>query len=199
MLTGTLRHVATNGEERVYIDLAPKDEGVSLTNVELLLTLPSHLPDYSLARSVSASALRGVAEVYKRGTSERITIQRTMLTKTGDNIYRFDLSLWKGEYDINLWVDYTADDATDNHYITTTLNPIEILPPESYIANTDTRDAFAGHLALNMTEDRATCGVTLSRPLAKYRLVATDVSEYNELRKEKGWPLLDDLIVKNNL
>ena len=198
MLTGTLRHVATNGEERVYINLAPKDEGVNLTNVELLLTLPSsHLPDYSLVRSVSASALRGVAEICKRGTSERIAIQRAMLTKTGDkNIYRFDLSLWKGEYDISLWVDYTADDATDNHYITTTLNPIEILPPESYIANTDTRDAFAGRLALNMTEGRATCSVTLSRPLAKYRLVATDVLEYNELRKEKGWPLLDDLTVK---
>lgn len=198
MLTGTLRHTVKNGEQLVYIDLAPKDKGLEFTNVELLLTLPSpHLPDYSPARSIPTPALRGVAEIFKQGTSERMTIQRAMLAKTGDrNTYRFDLSLWKGKYDISLWVDYITDGETDFHYITTSLNPVEILPPESYIANTDTRDAFAGCLTLDMTDDHATGSVTLCRPLAKYRLVTTDVSEYNKLRPEKGWPALEDLVIK---
>lgn len=198
MLTGLLRHVAKNGEEQVYIDLALKDKGVRLTNVELLLTLPSpRLPDYTLVRQGSVTALRGVAEIYKQGTSERITIQRAMLAATRNkDTYRFDLALWKGEYDISLWVDYTTDDITDKHYITTSLNPVKILPPESYMGNADTRDAFAESFSFKMTDNYATGNVTLCRPLAKYRLVTTDVSEYNELRDEKGWPALEDLAIK---
>lgn len=197
MLTGTLRHTVKNGEQLVYIDLAPEDKGVKLTNVELFLTLPSpHLPDYPPARS-SVPALRGVAEIYKQGTPERITIQRTMLVATGDkDTYRFNLSLWKGDYDICLWVDYTTDAVTDNHYITTSLNPVKILPPENYMGNVDTRDAFAGSFPFNMTDNYATESVTLCRPLAKYRLVTTDVSEYNELRDKKGWPALEELTIK---
>lgn len=197
MLTGTIRHTVKNGEQLVYIDLVPEDKGVKLTNVELFLTLPSpHLPDYPTARS-SVPALRGVAEIYKQSTPERITIQRTMLAATGDkDTYRFDLSLWKGDYDICLWVDYTTDAVTDNHYITTSLNPVKILPSESYMGNADTRDAFAGCFSFKMTDNYATENITLCRPLAKYRLVTTDVSEYNELRDEKEWPALEDMVIK---
>lgn len=197
MLTGTLRYTVKKGEQQVHIDLASGDKGVKLTNMELFLTLPSpHLPDYSPTRS-SVLALRCVAEIYKQGTTERITTQRAMLAATEDkDTYRFDLALWMGEYDICLWVDYTTDDEADNHYITTSLNPVKILSSESYMGNTDTRDAFAGSLSFKMAGDYATENVTLCRPLARYRLVTTDVSEYNELRDEKGWPALEDLTIK---
>lgn len=198
MLTGTLRHVLRNGVDLIYIDIEPGDKGVKATNVELLLTIPSpHLPDYLPTRTTGIPVLRGVAEIYRKGSSELLLTKRAMLIATGqEDIFRFDLSLGEGEYDMNLWVDYTTDAITDNHYITTDLNIVKTLPRESYVANTDTRDAFAQRITLNVTDESATAAVTMYRPLAKYRLVTTDVVKYNELRIKEGWPALEDLKIK---
>ncbi len=198
MLTGTLRHVMENGIELVYIDLEPKDEGIKTTNVALSLIFPfPRLPDYAPTRATTVPTLRGVVEIYQKGTSERLFTRRAMLVATEqENCYHFDLSLGVGEYDMDIWVDYTTEASTDNHYITTDLNPVRVLPRESYRANTDTRDAFARHITLNVTGEYVTEVVTMYRPLAKYRLVTTDVAKYNELRPKQDWPPLEDLNIE---
>ncbi|WP_044267065.1 DUF6562 domain-containing protein [Bacteroides timonensis] len=196
LLTGTLRKELKEGVSHVYIDLEPKAEGIKATNVELLLSIPSpHLPAYQPTRTMSVPALRGVADIYLKGSSKRLTTQRSMLMPTDtEGIYRFDLSLGTGEYDINLWADYTTDAHTDHHYITDNLNLIKTLPRESYIANTDTRDAFSQRITLDTTDGSE--AVTMHRPLAKYRLVTTDVAKYNELRPKQDWPPLEDLNIE---
>lgn len=173
-------------------------EMVEPIDVELLLSIPSpHLPAYQPTRTTPAPSLRGVADIYLKGSSQRLTTQRAMLIPTDTKeVYRFDLSLGAGEYDVNLWADYTTDANTDHHYITNDLNLVKTLPRESYIANTDTRDAFSQRIAFDITDGAGTETVTMYRPLAKYRLVTTDVTKYNELRPKQGWPPLEDLNIE---
>lgn len=199
LLTGTLRHTVKEGIELIYIDLEEKAQGVKDSSVELLLTIPSpRLPDFVPVRAAGVPALRGVAYIFKKGTSELFVTKRAMLTPTTtEGVYSIGLSLFKGEYDINLWVDYTKDATTDNHYITTDANIIRILPKADYIANTDTRDAFSKRFSLTVGEGGNTVqNVEMHRPLAKYRLVATDVKKYEELRIKRGYPALDDVKIE---
>lgn len=199
LLTGTLRHTIKDGNELVYIDVEEKTQGIKDSSVELLLTIPSpRLPDFVPVRSAGTPALRGVAYIFKKGTSELFITKRTMLTPTTTaGIYSMGLSLFKGDYDINLWVDYATDATTDNHYITTDADIVRILAPTDYTANADTRDAFSKRFSLTVDEgNNAAQSVDMHRPLAKYRLVATDVKKYDELRMQRGYPALEDLKIE---
>ena len=154
LLTGTLRHTVKEGVELIYIDLEEKTQGIKESTVELLLTIPSpRLPDFVTARAAGVPALRGVAYIFKKGKTELFTTKRAMLTPTAtEGVYSLGLSLFKGEYDINLWVDYTTDVTTDNHYITTDTDIMRILDKTAYTANTDTRDAFSKRFSLTVGE-----------------------------------------------
>lgn len=199
LMTGTLRHTVKEGVELVYIDLEEKAQGVKDSSVELLLTIPSpRLPDFAPVRAAGVTALRGVAYIFKKGTAELFATKRAMLTPTTtEGVYSLGLSLFKGEYDINLWVDYATDATTDTHYLTTDADIVHILPKADYTANTDTRDAFSKRFSLTVGEgSNAAQNVEMHRPLAKYRLVATDVQKYEELRTLRGYPPLEDLTVE---
>lgn len=198
LLTGTLRHTVKEGVDLIYINLEKKTEGIKESSVELLLTIPSpRLPDFVAVRSGSTPALRGVAYIFEKGKKELFATKRAMLTPTAtEGVYNMGLSLFKGEYDINLWVDYTTDATADLHYITTEADIIHILQQTDYAADTDTRDAFAKRISLTVNEgDNASTNVEMHRPLAKYRLVATDVAKYEELRTQRGYPALEDLLI----
>lgn len=199
LLTGTLRHTVKEGVELIYIDLEEKTQGIKDSSIELLLTIPSpRLPDFVPVRSAGVPALRGVAYIFKKGTTELFATKRVMLTPaTGEGVYSMGLSLFKGEYDINLWVDYSTDAIADNHYITTDTDILRILAKVDYTANSDTRDAFSKRFSLTVNEgDNAAKSVEMHRPLAKYRLVATDVKKYEELRVQRGYPALEDLQIE---
>ncbi len=197
MLTGTLRNVVKNGAQLVYVDLEPKSNGIAYASLQLLLTIPSpHLPDIA-TKATDNPALRGTAFIFKKGSKELFAMKQTMLISTGtDGVYSMDLSLFKGEYDVNLWCDYTFDETTDNHYITTGPDVIMIQPKEKYTGNTDTRDCFSKRISLTVAEENNTPqSVQLQRPLAKYQLVATDVEKYEKQRLQNGLPALADLRV----
>ncbi|MEG2158188.1 MAG: hypothetical protein RRY07_10455 [Bacteroidaceae bacterium] len=200
LLTGTLRYVVKGGVELVYIDLEKKTEGIKESNVELHLSIPSpRLPDFVAVRSVGSPALRGVAQIFKKGTADLFTTKRAMLLPVSgkEGVYSMGLSLGKGDYDINLWVDYTTAPAMDHHYLTSGTDIVHILDKANYIANTDTRDAFSMRTSLSVTEGvNAPQTVEMHRPLAKYRLVATDVKKYEELRVRRGYPALEDLTIE---
>lgn len=197
MLTGTLRNVVKNGAQLVYVDLEPKSNGIAYASLQLLLTIPSpHLQDIA-TKATDKPALRGTAFIFKKGSKELFAMKQTMLISTGtDGVYSMDLSLFKGEYDVNLWCDYTFDETTDNHYITTGPDVIMIQPKEKYTGNTDTRDCFSKRISLTVAEENNTPqSVQLQRPLAKYQLVATDVEKYEKQRLQNGLPALADLRV----
>jgi len=197
MLTGTLRNVVKNGAQLVYIDLETKSNGIAYASVQLLLTIPSpHLPSFA-TKATTNPALRGSAFIFKKDSKEMFAVKQAILTPTGtDGVYSMDLSLFKGEYDVNLWCDYALDETTDNHYITTGPHVIMIQPKEKYTGNTDTRDCFSKRISLTVAEENNTSqSVQLQRPLAKYQLVATDVAKYETQRLQKGLPALADLRV----
>lgn len=199
MLTGTVRHTVRNGVQLVYIDLESKSGGIKDASMELLITIPSaNLPEFVSARA-TAPALRGVAYIFKKGSTEVFAVKRATLEATAnEGVYKMGVSLFKGEYDVNLWVDYTTDATTDNHYITThdKGDVIRILDKAVYRANDDSRDAFSKRISLSVKEDgNAPQSVAMHRPLAKYKLVATDVEKYNQMRISKNLPELKDLRV----
>jgi hypothetical protein len=195
MLTGTLRNVVKNGTQLVYVDLQPKSSGIENAYVKLLLTIPSpNLPDFG-TKATATPALRGTAFIFKKGSKQLFAVKQAMLTSTGtDGVYSMDLSLFKGEYDVNLWCDYTFDETTDNNYITTGPDVITIQSKNKYVGNTDTRDCFSKRISLTVeAENNTPQSVEMQRPLAKYRLVATDVAKYEAQRLQKGLPALADL------
>lgn len=197
MLTGTLRNVVKTGVQLVYLDLEPQSGGIEYASVQLLLTIPSpNLPNFA-TKSSTNSALRGTAFIFKKGSKQLFAMKQAMLTPAGtDGVYSMDLSLFKGEYDVNLWCDYTFDVTTDNHYNTTGPDVITILSKDKYIANTDTRDGFSKCISLTVAEkNNKPLSVEMHRPLAKYRLVATDVAKYETQRLQKGLPAIEDLRV----
>lgn len=199
LLSGTLRHTVKEGVELVYIDLEEKTQGIKESSVELLLTIPSpRLPDFVSTKAADTPALRGVAYVFKKGTTELFTTKRAMLTPTATaGVYNMGLSLFEGNYDVHIWVDYATDALTDNHYITTATDIVHILTQANYTANSDARDAFSKHVSLTVApNNKAAQSVEMHRPLAKYRLVATDVKKYEELRVQRGYPALEDLQIE---
>lgn len=200
MLTGTMRKMVNNGVQLVYVDIKPKSEGIKDASVQLLLTFPSNnLPDYVTTRSASSLGLRGTAFVFKKGSNELFAVKRAMLTPVdaAHGIYSMGLSLFNGEYDVNLWCDYAYDENTDLHYTTTGPDVITILPKESYVGNTDARDGFSKRISLTLSDStNAPLSVNMHRPFAKYRLVATDVAAYEAKRIRKGLPELKDLQVE---
>lgn len=199
MLTGTMRKMVKKGVQLVYVDIKPKSEGIKDASVELQLMFPSNnLPDYVTTRSASGLGLRGTAFVFKKGSNELFAIKRTMLSPVdaAKGIYSMGLSLFNGEYDVNLWCDYTVNENTDLHYLTNGPNVISIQPKENYVGNTDACDGFSKRISLTLSDEpNAPLHVEMHRPFAKYRLVATDVTKYETRRISKGLPELNDLRV----
>lgn len=196
MLTGTLSCVIKKGEQLLYIDLKEKGDVEEELDVKLLLNIPSaDLPDFTPVRSTTAPALRATAFVFKKGVTEIFAVKRAMLASTENaDVYSADVSLPKGEYDINLWVDYAVDAKTDNHYMTTDPDVISLVDKAVYRGSDDTRKAFSKRISLTV-DGNAPQAVDMYCPLAKYKLVATDVEKYEALRVQKGYPALDALKV----
>lgn len=198
LLTGMVCREITKGVELVTIDIKAGAKAMGLTKLTLRLTFPSPLlPDFVMRKSRAAGTdvrLRIVLETYLKGTEKRVVYRKTFVTPTADEgVYTTDLLILPGEYDLCIWGDYTSDEQSDLHYLTADMKMIRILPKEQYTANTDTRDGFAQTVTLIVPDEDKTEAVTMHRPLAKYRIVADDVQSYEELRRLRGLPPLEEL------
>lgn len=198
LLTGMVRREVTQGVERILIDIKPGSEAVELTQVTLEMTFPlSNLSDFVMPASRAAGTdvhLRTVTEAYLKGTDNMVVRQEKFVTPTAtEGIYTTDLLVPPGDYDLRIWSDYTSDQQADNHYTTSDTKMIKALSKEAYIANTDTRDAFAQTAQISVAKENIKETITMHRPLAKYRLIATDVAEYEEMRLRRGFPPLNEL------
>lgn len=198
LLTGVVHHQLREGVDVVTIDLLQGDKGIDLTSINLNLSFPSPLlPDYIESKSKETVKLRCVAEVYEKGTDNRILRKEVFAKSTSiDGVYNIDLMLKKGEYDIRLWGDYASTATEDNHYNTQNFKRITILDRDHYRANSDTRDCFAQNSALIVGASDMTKDLVMQRPLAKYRLIATDVAQFINLAAKYGFPPIEEISVE---
>ena len=199
MLTASEQVEMTSGDiERLHLMLTDGTSGILLSTVRLALTVPGlDLPAYTATRAGSeGKPLRCVAEVYQAGTSNRVHRRVQDCALQSDGTFLAELSLMPGDYDLRLWADWDG-----GYYNADDLGKVLVLT-DSYVANgeTDKKDAYYATTALSIPSS-PTGGiegaVSLIRPFAKYRLIATDVEAYyNLMDKGENLPPIEDLQVR---
>lgn len=200
MLTASEQvEVALGDIERLHLVLTDGTSGIHLSTVRLALTVPGlDLPAYTPTRAGSDSKpLRCVAEVYQAGTDNRVHRRVQECALQADGTYLAELSLMPGDYDLRLWADWNG-----GYYNTDDLGKVLVLT-DNYVANgeTDKKDAYYATTALSIpsspTGGVEGASVSLERPFAKYRLIATDVEAYyNLMDKGENLPAIEDLQVR---
>ena len=186
---------------RLLLQLQDGTSGIRLSTVRLALTVPgSDMPAYKAARATTAGkSLRCVAEVYRAGTTSCIHRRTQLCPQQPDGRYLAELLLLPGEYDLRLWVDLAdGSTAANKYYDASDLGKVVVLT-DNYVANGQTaeKDAFYGVSALSVGDGTQDNAVTLERPFAKYRLIATDVEAYyNLIDKGENLPAIEDLRVR---
>lgn len=202
MLTACAQESVEAGEVKRLL-LLPEEgtDGIALSTLRLLLTLPDGtLPGYPAVRTATADApnLRLTAEVYKQGTETRVHRRVLLCEPQADGRYLAALSLLEGSYDLRLWADRTTDGTTaDKYYNADDLSAVTVLTG-NYVAGgqTDEKDAGYATAATEVTANTQDLALTLTRPFARYRLVATDVEGYGKLTEKEDYPPLENLAVR---
>lgn len=199
MLTASEQVEVTSGDiERLHLVLTDGTSGIHLTTLSLSLTVPGlDLPAYTPTRAGSDSKpLRCVAEVYQAGTDNRVHRRVQECALQADGTYLAELSLMPGDYDLRLWADWNG-----GYYNADDLGKVLVLT-DNYVANgeTDKKDAYYSTTTLSVPSSptgEVEGAVSLVRPFAKYRLIATDVEAYyNLINKGEALPPIEDLQVR---
>ena len=187
----------------VLFTACDKEDVVLPSTVRLSLALPeADLPVYTATRagddSIPANRqLRLVVEVFPQGENIPLYNDTQFCTLQADSTYLAELSLMPGDYDLRLWADWDG-----GYYNADDLGKVLILT-DSYVANgeTDKKDAYYAATTLSNPSSPAGgvegASVSLVRPFAKYRLIATDVEAYyNLIDKGEALPDIEDLQVR---
>ena len=196
LLTASVQTEIKAGEmNRIHLRLTDGTSGIQLSTVRLALTVPGlDLPAYATrANGSDSKLLRCVAEVYQAGTSNRVHRRVQDCALQSDGTFLAELSLMPGDYELRLWADWNG-----GYYNADNLGKVTVLT-ENYVANgeTDKKDAYYATGNLTVTDDTPDKPVTLERPFAKYRLIATDVEAYyNLISKGENLPAIEDLQVR---
>ena len=134
----------------------------------------------------------GVFPHDNQGTLIRIPDTLIVFTKESQEEYDHTLSLNipEGNYSFLVWTDYVhAKTVKDCYYKTDDFAEIILSDREHHIGNTDYRDAFRGEQSAIILADnpynevvsrKAINDITipLERPMAKYKVIATDLQEF---------------------
>lgn len=141
--------------------------------------------DYQVSRSGSASDdnhdARYTVEIYKivnEYLSQKELVLRERFTR--DDVSSLDnqmnIELAEGKYAFHVWTDYVdAGTSEDKYYNADNFSAIVITEHEG---NNDFRDAFVGHLEMDVTAQTTDIYVENQRPLAKFNFIATDLDEF---------------------
>ena len=196
LLTASTQTEVKAGEvNQLFLELADGTSGIHLSTVRLALTVPGlDLPAYTATRANGSEGklLRCVAEVYQAGTSNRVHRRVQDCTLQSDGTFLAELSLMPGDYDLRLWADWNG-----GYYNADDLSAVTVLT-DSYVANgeTDKKDAYYTASVLNVGEEDTEQAITLTRPFARYRLIANDVEGYlNLIKNGEDLPAIEDLQV----
>ena len=220
LITAASQESVAEGEvKRLLLTLEDGTAGIGLSTVRHLLTVPGkQMPPYESARTKSGEdtyTLRCVAKAYRPGTDTRVYRRVQLCTAQDDGTYLAELSLQQGDYDLRLWADWTSDGTTDDKYYNADdLSAVTVLT-DNYVANglTDEKDAYYASPSLTLPRREGTqiseenpssplggvegaVTVTLTRPFARYRLIANDVEGYlNLIANGEDYPPVEDLQV----
>ena len=184
---------------RLHLAMEPGTGGIRLSTVRLALSVPGlDLPDYVAAPASAGDGeqLRLVAEVYRKGTSVKVHGRTQSCALQEDGTWLAELSLMPGDYDLRLWADWNG-----GYYNADDLGKVTVLT-DNYVANgdTDKKDAYYSTTTLSIPSSptgEVEGAVSLVRPFAKYRLIATDVEAYyNLINKGEALPDIEDLQVR---
>ena len=202
MMTAMAAATVTENEVgRLLLTLAAGTGGIAFADVRLLLTVPGlDLAAYDGTRS-GGKPLRCVVEVDKAGGGGLALRRELSCLQQADGTYLAELSLMPGDYDLRLWADWDG-----GYYNADDLGKVLVLT-DNYVANgeTDKKDAYYATSSLSIPSSPsgelrgagADVALTLERPFAKYRLIATDVEAYyNLISKGEALPAIEDLQVR---
>ncbi len=196
--TGIARSLIFRGDQTITITLNSIDYSYALTQ-QFVVTLPSSdLSEYS-ATKADDMRLRVMASITSTRASDYESLQRAWLEPTGNtDEYSFELSIFEGSYSISLWADYSTSLSEDLYYSTTSGSKVSLVSADEYTANTPYKDGFAAVVAAEVDASdsftTSTITTTMTRPLARYSLVARDVDTYNSYReKDSSLPAVEDL------
>ena len=197
LLTASAQTEIKVGEvNRLTLELKDGTSGINLATVTLRLALPDKtMPDYPASRSADGESqpLRCVAEVWQTGTDNCVHHRIQDCTLQADGTYLAELSLMPGNYNLRLWADWNG-----GYYNADDLSAVTVLT-DSYVANgeTDKKDAYYTASVLNIGEEDTEQAITLTRPFARYRLIANDVEGYlNLIKNGEDLPAIEDLQVR---
>lgn len=181
----------------------PQDGEITPVNVNVEVTLDREfiplpviaksaldiVPDGYLPRFIVEARRMGETSPCAR---QVVSVDATELLKTPDEAITLpvSLSLDALPHRLTVWADYvTREDLADAHYNTADLRSISHILP--YEDNYTRREAFFGNLDADLSaggKPEMTLRIPLKRPLAHYRVVATDVQEFINKQQSNGRP-----------
>lgn len=95
-----------------------------------------------------------------------------------------ELQLTPGTWEIKVWIDYVDDATGFAFYDCSDFSQISLLNTERHYGCTDYRDAFRGYGTLTIDDQtlgsNVSIDIEMTRPLAKYRFITTDINEFIE-------------------
>lgn len=178
----------------------PEEVPPEIVPFTLHLNFDTNMPiyeeiDHSSTRVEEERDKRYIIGVYpydKAGNPTRVADTMIVYTKEGDEEYNhsFLLDIPEGNYNFVVWTDFVADGAdTDLYYNTGDFAEIILSDRKNHVGNTDFRDAFRGAKSSIVLADNpyyaalsraveTEITIDMQRPLAKFKIVATDLQEF---------------------
>lgn len=156
------------------------------------------IPLPTITKSGTGSVPRGYLPrviVEARRTGETAPAVRAVMTVSEEELSKqkialpVTLNLKSVPYDLTVWVDYSKEETlTDAHYNTGNLRSISYTSP--YEEDYTRREAFFGNASVDCSggEGKERIQVEVKRPLAHYRIVATDVRDFLDKQHANGRP-----------
>lgn len=151
--------------------------------------------DYSSTRWETEYDKRYIIGVYpydKSGNPSRVADTVIVFTKDSDEPYDHSLVLdiMEGSYKFLVWTDYVVSGSeSDLHYLTGDFAEVILSDRFHHVGNTDIRDAFRGEQSAVILADKpyysslskeveTEARIPMVRPMAKFKLIATDLQEF---------------------
>lgn len=128
-------------------------------------------------------AQRCIVEIYRAGSDVRVKRDVSSPKSGAGESLELTYELETGYYDVYVWLDRVSQSSlADLYYNTSNLRSVALIT-SGYLAGTPGKEAL---YAFKAGVDHGVAGsvvrLSLQRPLAKYRLVATDLERYMKLR-----------------
>lgn len=186
--------VAISGALTSCVNEWPKTQ-----NLQYGITLNVHcdtdwLPDYEMNYTrldYSDIQVKYIFQVFEKGKTDNPIREFTYFSYDLNRPdFQLHLDLYPGDYDVYAWSDI-ADGATGTSIFYETENFARISYTLPYIGDTNYKDAFRGQTNFTIDETmyadpNASTDITLSRPLARYMFVATDLESFIDEEITRG-------------